>query len=71
MTKTNRVTRFYFHYNKPAKKMSVHFKGKCHIVDDVHCTLPCETKHNKKQPYLVMRGWANRVKIINNWAFIS
>jgi hypothetical protein len=50
--------------------MSVHFKGKCHIVDDICCNVPCETKWNKTQPYLIMRGFAQKVTIENNKATI-
>lgn len=47
--------------------MSIHFRGQCHIVDDVICQVPCETKWNfKKQPNLVMKGKATNLKIKNN-----
>lgn len=49
--------RFFFHYHKVAKKMSVHFSKMCYLVDDISCMVPCETKHNKKQPYIVVQGW--------------
>ncbi len=50
--------------------MSVHFKGTCHVVDDVICNVLCETKWNKTQPNLVMRGFASKVSIVNNTAVI-
>lgn len=48
--------------------MSFHFKSEpCHIVDDVICNVPCETKWNEKsQPNLVMRGWATGYRIEDN-----
>jgi len=55
--------RFYFHFRKCDKKMSVHFKGVCHVVDEVSCEVPCHTKRNKRQPYLVMQGVATNVCI--------
>lgn len=60
--------RFFFHYYKQYKKMSFHFKSEpCHIVDDVICNVPCETKWNEKsQPNLVMRGWATGYRIEDN-----
>lgn len=51
--------------------MSVHFRGKCHVVDDVVCNRPCETKWNPKQPMLVMRGFAKDVIFENGKAIIN
>lgn len=38
--------------------MTVHFKGKCLSAKNVICNVPCESKWNKEQPLLVMRGMA-------------
>lgn len=58
---TNRY-RFFFHYHRHGeRKMTVHFRGKCIQVDEVICKRPCETKWNKKQPRLVMRGYCKGV----------
>lgn len=62
--------RFFYHYFKQKKKMSVHFRNTCTVVDDIECKVPCETKWNKTQPQLVMRGWAKNVSIKNNKATI-
>lgn len=62
--------RFFYHYYKQKKKMSVHFRGMCMVVDDVICLASCETKWKKTQPNLVMQGFATDVKIINNQAII-
>lgn len=43
--------------------MSVHFNKQCTRVDDVICNVPTETKWNKIQPHLVLRGWAKEVKV--------
>jgi hypothetical protein len=51
--------------------MSVHFNNTCTKVDDVICSVPCETKWSKTQPNLRMQGWASRVIINNNTAFIE
>lgn len=56
--------RFFYHFNKPQKRMSVHFKNVCFIVDDVKCYVPCETKWNKRQPLLVMQGRAAQVEVV-------
>lgn len=45
--------------------MSIHFNNTCIPVDEIVCDVPCETKRNKRQPYLVMQGFANRVRIDN------
>jgi hypothetical protein len=63
--------RFFYHYNKRNHKMTVHFMGVCNIVDDVECRVGCESKWNKSQPQLVMRGWAYNVHIVDNKAIIS
>jgi len=55
--------RFFYHYNKPKKAMTVHFKDACYVVDNINCMVPCETKWNKTQPNLVMRGFAEKVTI--------
>lgn len=57
--------RFFYHFNKREKRMTVHFKGACTTVDDILVTVPCETKWSKTQPYLVMRGFARQIKFLN------
>ena len=68
MTKTYR---FFYHYFRGKKAMSIHFKGACYVVDDIKCGVPCETKWNRRQPYLVMRGYAHDVKIISGVAYVT
>ncbi len=69
--------RFFLHYNKPASQAakrplwSVHFRDKCLIVDTIRCARPTESKVNKRQPYVVMRGFAHDVKIEAGTAVIS
>ncbi len=63
--------RFFFHYNKPLKKMTVHFRGQCLIAKDVRCEVPCTTKWNKTQPQIVMRGWAAQVVLDQDIIFIG
>ena len=50
--------------------MTVHFKKQCIVVKDVKCQVPCETKWNKTQPYLIMQGMATNVEIIDNVAYM-
>lgn len=66
-----RKHRFFYHFYKQKGKMSVHFRGACSTVDDVECKVPCETKWNKTQPMLVMRGWANNVTFSGKKAIIE
>lgn len=54
----SKAKRFFFHYNKPNKKISVHYNKTCYIVDDITCKTEIESKWSKKQPYLVIQGWA-------------
>jgi hypothetical protein len=63
--------RFFYHFNKHTGKMTVHFKKQCIPVDDITCLVPCETKWNKTQPRLVMKGRATEVVIIDNKAIIQ
>ncbi len=59
----NKKYRFFYHYFKQKNKMSVHFRGKCTIVNDIICMCPSATKWNKTQPYLVMQGFCENVII--------
>lgn len=62
--------RFFYHYNKPAKKMTVHFRDTCYTVDHIKCDVPCETKHRPTQPHIVMQGFAREVILFNGTATI-
>jgi len=69
--------RFYFHFNKPEslrqKKTlwSVHWKGSCYIAEQIVCKVSCESKANKRQPFAVMRGFANSVTVENGRVVIT
>ncbi len=62
--------RFFYHYFKAKKKMSIHFRDQCMVVDNVICKVPCETKWNKRQPNLIMRGFCKDVTIKDNVGYI-
>jgi hypothetical protein len=51
--------------------MSVHFKGQCIPTVDVECNVPCKTKRNKRQPFLVMEGYATEINQTNEKVIIS
>ena len=67
----NKKYRFFYHYFKQKGKMSVHFRNSCCVVDNVICNVPCETKWNKTQPRLIMRGFASNIEFKNNVAIIN
>lgn len=58
--------RFFYHYYRRYRCMSVHFKGVCYKTNNVICNVDSETKWNKKQPNLVIQGWAESVNINDN-----
>lgn len=63
--------RFFYHYRKQTGGMSIHFKDKCSVVDNVICKVACETHWRKTQPMLVMRGFCKNVKIENGIGIIE
>jgi hypothetical protein len=68
--KTEKQYRFFYHYFKQKGVMSVHFRNKCYVTDKVYCWVPCETKWNKRQPRLVMQGFAERIELRENEIWI-
>jgi len=60
---TEKKYRFFFHYYKRYKCLSIHFKGKCYRANDVICEVPINSKWNKTQPNLVMQGFAKKIII--------
>ena len=63
--------RFFFHYYKRYKCMSIHFRDQCMRAQDVVCNVPIESKWNKTQQNLVMRGYAEKVEIIDQTCYIN
>jgi hypothetical protein len=61
-----RKYRFFYHYYKQYKIMSVHFKGKCYRTKNVICNVPTNTKWNKTQPNIVVQGFAENIQINND-----
>lgn len=62
--------RFFYHYRRSDGLMSIHFKKQCIPVESVECNVPCETKRNKVQPYLVLQGYCTDIKLENNKGII-
>lgn len=67
-----KVYRFFYHYNKPLSKQlgktmwSVHFRGKCHMVENIACFATGFSKTNKRQPYAVIQGFAEKVIVTSD-----
>jgi hypothetical protein len=68
---------FFFHYNKPQTqrdgrvRMSVHVANTCYYTDAVRCDVTCQSKENKTQPRLVMKGSCNKLVIEDGLIIIS
>ena len=62
--------RFFYHYRRSVKGMTVHFKGQCIPCKNVVCKVDSETKWNKTQPQLVMQGFAKNVRFTDNETII-
>lgn len=62
--KSPRRYKFNIHYNKPESKRrgvtiwTVHYKGQCHLAENVICSIPIKTKSRSSQPRGVMEGSA-------------
>lgn len=57
--------KFFFHYNKQKDAITIHYRGKCHSAIKLTCYTNCFSKFNKRQPRLVMWGYADTLK---QWA---
>ena len=58
-----KTKRFFYHYNKASKRLTVHYDNKCTPVDNVICNVPTESKWNKQQPLLVIQGHTAGIEI--------
>ena len=72
-----KLRRFSYHYNKPESNrqgrsvLTIHWHGKCHLVNSLVCNVPTETHENKQQPRCIVRGWANTVEFRGGTAIIK
>lgn len=57
-----RKYRFFYHYYKQYNEMSVHFRGVCYRAKNVECFAKTETKWNKTQPNLIVRGFCSKIE---------
>jgi len=68
----NRKYRFFFHYYRQYNCLSIHYRNKCHKVKDIKINnVTVESKWNKRQPQLVMQGFAESVVIKDEIAYIK
>jgi len=63
--------RFFFHYYKRYKMMSIHYRDKCYVAKDIICNVPVETHWKKQQPNIVMRGFAKDVEFKDDVCYIN
>lgn len=63
--------RFYYHYYRGKKCLSVHWKGACYTAQDVDVQVPTQSKWRKTQPHLVIQGYATEMNIIDGTAYIK
>lgn len=67
---------FWFHYNRPASLqrgqtvLTVHYRGRCLMVNRIDCRVPIVTRERKTQPRLVLAG-RGVVEIADGVALIS
>ncbi len=66
-----RKYRFFYHYYRQYKCLSIHYRGVCYKVENVVCNVPCESKWSRTQPNLVMRGFAGSVEIKDGVALVN
>jgi len=63
--------RFFFHFRKSTGELTLHWNKQCIPVKNVDCNVPIETKWNKQQPRVVLRGFASTVEIVEGTAYIK
>jgi len=68
---TVKPRRFFFHYRKQTRELTLHWNKQCISVRDIVCNVPVETKWNKRQPLVVLQGWATSVIVENKIAVIK
>lgn len=68
---------FWFHYNKPVSltagrpQISVHYRGRCHIVDNIECRVTTRGRVRKKQPRFVVAGVCRNMSVVDGVAIIT
>lgn len=71
MSSKNKKYTFFYHYNKPASraagknKLTIHWRGKCILVDKIFCFVESRTVDRKSQPHCVIKGQAEILELTN------
>ena len=60
-----KAKRFFYHYNKAHKCLTVHYKDRCTLVNHIECKVPTQSKWNNDQPNLVIQGFCFSVTFEN------
>lgn len=55
--------RFFYHYNRNNKAITVHYRGTCYITNNLICNVPTYSKFNKIQPNFIMQGYTGDFNI--------
>lgn len=63
--------RFFYHYYRQYKCMSVHYRGQCYKTANVVCNAATETHWQKTQPNLIVRGWASAITVEDDKIIIN
>jgi hypothetical protein len=63
--------RFFFHFRKSTGELTLHWMNQCIPIKDIVCLVPLETKWNKQQPRVVLRGFAQEITIVDKKAYIK
>jgi hypothetical protein len=63
--------RFFFHFRKSTGALTLHWNKQCIPINNIECNVPVETKWNKIQPKVVLRGFAKEIIFNNNTAIIN
>jgi len=69
--------RFWFHYNKPESRkagkpvMTLHYRDRCLTTNSIECEVETETHRRKRQPHMVIRGWAESVGFMTQEAAVN
>lgn len=64
------MKRFFFHFRKATGDITLHWNKQCIPVQNIVCHVPVETKWNKQQPRVVLRGFAKEIIIEDGTATI-
>lgn len=66
----NTMKPFYFHFSKENNCMVVNFKDKQHLVKDIECLVPTQTRWSDTHPTLVLHGYTKEIIITEAKALI-